>query len=327
MVSLPDYQPENYGNAESEQQFNKAVQGIYEMGSTFKVFTAALAMHEGIADENTLFDATDPLKIDRFTINDFHGKKRPLFVSEVLQYSSNIGSARMALDVGGEKQKNFLKQLGLLDQSPIEIKEQSHPLSPSVWRKTSTATISYGHGISVSPVHLSTAISAMVNGGIMVQPTLLKRSTPIIKKRVISEKVSENIRAMMRLVATAGSARKANVKGYHVGGKTGSAEKIRNGRYVDGLLRTTFVSAFPMDAPKYTVVTLLDEPQGTKATYGFNTSGWNAAPTAGAIIQTIGPMLGVPPRDYVTPIELKMNALPTIENSEPLIQEARHAAR
>ena len=301
MVSMPDYDPKLMGTASKDQRFNRTTLGLYEMGSTFKLFTAAMALDNGTAQMTSRYDASTPIKIGRFTIGDYHGLNRVVTVPEILIHSSNIGAAKMALESGTDAQKTFMRKIGLLSPLRLELPETGTPQFPSTWRDINTITISYGHGISVTPVHVVSAVSALVNGGMLYPPTILHRAPGQAPegKQVLSGKTSEEIRAMMRLIVLYGSGKQADAKGYLVGGKTGSAEKTTTrGGYSESSLRTSFVAAFPMDAPRYVVLTLLDEPRGTKETYNFATAGWNAAPTAASIITKIGPMLGVFPMGH-----------------------------
>lgn len=268
------------------------------MGSTFKLFTAAMALDANIIAMDSVYDARTPLTVARYTIDDYHAEKRWLTVPEILIHSSNIGAAKIALDAGTALQQEYLHRLGLLTPLPLELPEVGQPMFPSVWREINTVTISYGHGIAVTPVHVASAVSAMVNGGFLYRPTLLRRESipDFDRTRVISEQTSDRMRELMRMVVTHGSGKQAEVEGYVVGGKTGSAEKLaRAGGYSEDQVRTSFVGAFPMHAPRYVVLVLLDEPQGIKETYNFATAGWNAAPTVGRIIAEIAPLLGVYP--------------------------------
>jgi cell division protein FtsI (penicillin-binding protein 3) len=298
LVSLPDFDPKDNGRADTDRQFNRATLGLYEMGSTFKLFTAAMALELGVIAMDSVYDARTPLTIARYTIDDYHAEKRWLTVPEILIHSSNIGAAKIALDAGTPAQQNFLHQLGLLSPLDLELPEIASPMFPAVWREINTVTISYGHGIAVTPVHVASAISAMVNGGILNRPTLLRRDIVYDedRTRVISEATSKQVRSLMRLVVTEGSGKQAEVQGYVVGGKTGSAEKLDSaGEYSETQIRTSFVAAFPMHAPRYVVLALLDEPKGLKETFNYTTAGWNAAPTVGRIVAEIAPMLGVYP--------------------------------
>ena len=298
MVSLPDFDPKNNGRADADKQFNRATLGLYEMGSTFKLFTMAMALEMGAIGLDSVYDARTPLTVARYTINDYHAEKRWLTVPEILIHSSNIGAAKIALDVGASAQQAYLQKFGLLSQLDLELPEVASPMYPEVWRDINTVTISYGHGIAVTPVHVASAVSAIVNGGMLIRPTVLKRDTVFDddRTRVISEATSKQMRMLMRLVVTEGSGKQAEVAGYVVGGKTGSAEKLtRAGVYSENQVRTSFAAAFPMQAPRYVILVLLDEPQGLKETFNFATAGWNAAPTVGRIIAEIAPMLGVYP--------------------------------
>ena len=303
MVSLPDFDPNLLDPIDAEARFNRATQGVYEMGSTFKIFTTAMALDLGKVTMQGGYDATDPIRVSRFVIRDFHAKKRWLSVPEIFMYSSNVGSAKMALDVGAAGQREFLKKLGLLEPPPVELAEIGAPLVPARWRDINAMTISFGHGIAVSPLQLVAAVSAMVNGGILYKPTIIKHPIggPLIAKRVITAETSEQIRRLLRLVVAHGTGGKANVPGYLVGGKTGTAEKVVGRRYKTKALMSSFVGAFPMNAPRYVVFAMLDEPSGTKETHGYATGGWVAAPVVGNVISRIGPMLGMKPIDKEGP--------------------------
>ncbi len=290
MVSLPDFDPNQISKSNSDERFNRVTLGTYEMGSTFKTFTVAMALESGIANLNTRYDATTPIRVGRFSINDYHAENRWLSVSEVFQHSSNIGSARMAVQVGAAGQKDFLKSLGLLNKASVELPEIGTPMYPDRWGELSTMTISFGHGIAVTPVQLTTATAALVNGGTMVKPTLLKRSFKSNSngRRVVSEKTSRQVRSLLRNVVQNGTGGKADVPLYDVGGKTGTAEKPGAKGYKRKALLSSFLGAFPMNDPKYVVFVMLDEPKGTKETYGYATGGWTAAPTVGNVIKRLG---------------------------------------
>jgi len=305
MVSLPDYDPNSPAQALEKVRLNRNTAGVYELGSTFKAFTAAMVLDSGAASMSTRYDARKPIKISRFTIRDFHGQRRLLSVPEVFIYSSNIGAAKMAMDVGLDAHQKFLKRLGLLDRLVTELPENRKPLMPKKWKPINSMTISYGHGLSVAPLQMASAAAALMNGGRLINPTFLRRSSVaafLDSTQVIKPKTSRMMRELMRLNAVRGTAKRADVPGYRVGGKTGTAEKVVNGKYVDDLLLTTFVGVFPTDAPEYVVFVMFDEPKGSEATHGYATAGWNAAPTTGKIIKRIAPMLGVLPRgDQVNP--------------------------
>ncbi|MCF8479531.1 MAG: penicillin-binding protein 2 [Rhodospirillum sp.] len=299
LVSLPDYEPEKIGSTGEDARFNQATLGVFEMGSTFKLFNSALGLENGMQLTDS-FDARHPIQIGGFTIHDFHAKGTWLTLPEILQYSSNIGSARLATTVGTEKQRAFLERLGLLDPVPFELPEVGRPLVPNPWREINTMTIAYGHGLAVTPLQTITAVSALVNGGLLRPPTLLRRAPRDIPpgKQVISAENSGKMRALMRLVVESGSGRNADVKGYYVGGKTGSADKLSKvGGYSNTAVRTSFIAVFPMTDPKYVVLVMLDDPKAVPGTSNLRTAGWNATPTAGRIVAEIAPILGVAPQE------------------------------
>ncbi|MDX1974171.1 MAG: penicillin-binding protein 2 [Rickettsiales bacterium] len=298
MVSLPDFNPNKMGKAEDQARFNRVTLGVYEMGSTFKSFTMALGLDSGKVNMSSGYDATNPLKISTFTIQDTHPQKRWLSVPEIYTYSSNIGTAKMALDIGGAKQKAFLEKLGMMKPIDIELPERGVPQFPSEWKEINTVTISYGHGISVTPLHLVRGIAALVNGGVLPHMTLIKdgNKDKDDKERIVSEKTSQNIRRLMRLVVDHGTGSKADVAGYRLGGKTGTAEKIQGGgKYDKDAKVTSFIATFPVDHPRYVVLVMVDEPKGNKATYGYATGGWVAAPVVGNIVSRMGPLVGLRP--------------------------------
>ena len=269
------------------------------MGSTFKLFTTATALDTGTVGLADGYDTSEPIRIARFTINDFHGKKRWLSVPEILVYSSNIGTAKMALDVGAEKQKEYLRRFGLLGTSEVELPEVGSPLYPARWGDISTMTISYGHGIAVSPLQVAAGVSALVNGGVMNPPTLVKRTDKTVPRgeRVLKATTSEAMRRLMRMVVRGGTGKNADVKGYLVGGKTGSAEKQVAGSYDKTALISSFIGAFPMTDPRYVILVVVDEPKGQKETFGYATGGWVAAPAVKGVIERMGPLYGVVSED------------------------------
>ncbi len=297
MSSLPDFDPHKPSKATDAQKFNRATQGAYEMGSTFKTFTSAMALDAGTVTMKGGYDASRPFKIAGFTISDTHPKSRWLTVPEIFAYSSNVGTAKMALDVGSKKQKAFMEKLGMLKPIEIELAEKSTPLFPKDWKEINTVTISYGHGISVSPMHLLRGIAAVTNGGLLPTLTLIKNQGKASGERIVSEETSHNVRRLLRLVVEHGTGGKANVEGYRVGGKTGTAEKINaSGNYNADAKIASFISVFPVDDPKYAVLVMVDEPKGNKSTYGYATGGWVSAPVVGRLIQRMGPLLGIMPR-------------------------------
>ncbi len=298
MVSLPDFDPNMPATMLGDAGFNRATKGVYEMGSTFKLFTTAMALDSNTVGLKDGYDVSRPIQIARFTINDFHGKNRWLSVPEILIYSSNIGSAKMAMDVGAKAQKFYLDRLGLLRPSEIELPEIGLPQSPRRWGDISTMTIAYGHGISVSPLQVAGAVAALVNGGIRRPVSLLKHRGLEAPEgeRVLSAKTSDKMRRLMRLVVTEGTGKNAAAAGYWVGGKTGTAEKQVAGGYAEKSLISSFVGAFPMNDPRYVVFAMLDEPEGTEKTFNYATGGWVAAPVVGRTIAGMGPLLGLMPR-------------------------------
>lgn len=301
LVSLPDFDPHRPADAPAEARFNRATMGVYEMGSVFKLFNTAIALDSGAATLTSVFDAAKPIRIGRFTIRDYKGQNRPLSVPEVLVYSSNIGSARMALDIGADAQQQYLARFGLTAKAPLELPEIGTPLLPDPWREISVMTVAYGHGISVSPLQLAGGVATVVNGGIRRPVTLLKRDRAPRGEQVISARTSDTMRRLMRLVVTEGSGKKARSPGYLLGGKTGTADKPDAGRYDTNARISSFVTAFPINAPRYVVLVMLDEPKGTKETFGYATAGWTAAPTVGKVVRRIAPILGVDPQDADSP--------------------------
>lgn len=298
MVSLPDFDPNNINEANDDQLFNRASLGAYEMGSTFKIFNTALALESQTASFTSRYDASQPIKVaGGYTINDFKPKNSWLSVSEIFMYSSNIGSAKMALDVGTAKQQEFLKKLGLLYPATIELAEVASPIVPAHWREVNTMTIAFGHGIAVSPVQLVAAVGAVVNGGELRPATLLYHSgaAPADGHKVISRATSEKMRQLLRLVVERGSGTKAQMEGYLIGGKTGSAEKSGGHGYRKTSLLSSFVGVFPIQEPRYVVLAMLDEPQATADTYGYATGGWVAAPVVARVVERIAPLLGIAP--------------------------------
>ncbi|WP_068032136.1 peptidoglycan D,D-transpeptidase FtsI family protein [Rhodoplanes sp. Z2-YC6860] len=299
MVSLPDYDPNSPQQANDPTRINRITTGVFELGSTFKALTLAMALDSGRVQLTSTFDARASLRYGKFTIHDYHAQNRFLTVPEIFTYSSNIGTARMALFMGVEYHKWFLKKMGQLDRLRTELPESAEPIVPKRWGELNTVTIAFGHGLSVAPLQAVAAISALVNGGYLIPPTFLKRSQEDamkLAKVVIKPETSEKMRYLMRINAERGSARKADIPGYYVGGKTGTAEKVVNGRYSKTKLLTTFTAIFPSDKPRYQMMVILDEPQGIPETHGFATSAWNAGATAGRVVTRIAPMLGVEPR-------------------------------
>ena len=299
MVSEPDFDPNNPKEANDPTRINRLTTGVYEMGSTFKIFTVAMALDSGKVTLNSQFDGRQTLRYGRFTIHDDHPMPRMLSVPEIFTYSSNIGAARIALSLGPEYHKAFLKKMGQLDRLRTELPESAEPIVPKRWGELNTVTIAFGHGLSVAPLQALMGVAAVMNGGYLIPPTFLRRShddAMKVAKRVLKPETSVKMRYLMRLNAEKGTGTKANVPGYYIGGKTGTAEKVINGRYSKHKLLTDFMAVIPADNPKYLLLIMLDEPQGLKETYGFATAGWNAAPTAAAVISRVAPLLDIQPR-------------------------------
>jgi cell division protein FtsI (penicillin-binding protein 3) len=299
MVSEPDYDPNNPREALDPSRINRLTTGVFEMGSTFKAFTVAMALDSGKVTLKSTFDARMPLHMGRFDIHDFEAQHRVLSVPEIFTYSSNIGAARMALAIGVDGHKAFLKKIGQLDRLRTELPESAEPIVPKRWVNLNTATIAFGHGLSVAPLQAAMGVAAVMNGGTLIPPTFLKRSeadAQALGKRVIKPETSAVMRYLMRLNVERGTAAKADVPGYYIGGKTGTADKVVNGRYSKAKVLTDFIAVLPADRPRYVLLIMLDEPHATPETHGFTTSGWNAVPTGGAVVARIAPLLGIAPR-------------------------------
>ena len=306
MVSEPDYDPNDPRQALEPSRINRLTTGVYEMGSTFKAFTVAMALDSGKVTLNSSFDARMPLRMGRFLIHDFEPQRRILTVPEIFTYSSNIGAARMALSLGTAAQQAFLKKMGQLDRLHTELPESAEPILPRRWSDLTTATIAFGHGLSVAPLQAVMGVAAIMNGGILIPPTFLKRTqqqADALGKRVIKPQTSEMMRYLMRLNVEKGTARKADVPGYYIGGKTGTADKVVNGRYSKTKVLTDFMAIMPADHPRYLLLIMLDEPKATPETHGFTTSGWNAVPTGAKVVARIAPLLGIEPRMDLPPAD------------------------
>mgnify|MGYP002784367040 CR=1 FL=1 len=295
MVSLPDFDPNKPDLVKKDHTFNRGTLGVYEMGSIFKAFTIAGAMDEKAISFADMFDATKPIRIGKHTISDYHAKNKWLSVPEVFMHSSNIGMAKIALEWGESKQKKFLEKLNLLEEMKLEIGEKGKPIYPSKWSKASAMTISFGHGMAVTPMHVVAAMAAMVNGGDYYFPTFIKSEEKAEGKKVISKKTSDKMRKLLRLVVAHGTGSFAEAKGYLVGGKTGTAEKLVDGKYDSKSRMSSFMAAFPMHEPKYVILVMLDEPKGDKESFGYATGGYTAAPVVSRVVSKIGPMLGIAP--------------------------------
>jgi cell division protein FtsI (penicillin-binding protein 3) len=306
MVSVPDYDPNNPHEALDATRINRLTTGVFEMGSTFKAFTVAMALDNGKATLRSSFDAHNPLHYGKFDIHDFEPMQRALSVPEIFTYSSNIGAARIAMAVGIEGHKAFLRKMGQLDRLRTELPESAEPIVPKRWGELNTITIAFGHGLSVAPLQAVMGVAALVNGGILIPPTFLKRSeaeAATLGKRVIKPETSEAMRYLMRLNVEKGTAAKAEVPGYYIGGKTGTADKVVFGRYSKAKVLTDFMAVLPADKPRYLLLIMLDEPHPTPETHGFKTSGWNAVPTGAAVVRRIAPLLGIEPRMDLPPAD------------------------
>ncbi|WP_232477035.1 penicillin-binding protein 2 [Roseomonas sp. KE0001] len=331
MVSLPDYDAGDIGGATPDERFNRVTVGVYEPGSTFKLLTAAAALEYGTANVNTSsFDASRPIRFGRFTISDYKGKNRWITFPEVLAYSSNLGAAHMAQTFGPQRQREFMKAAGMLARQQIELPEAALPLAPPAnsWRDINMFTIAFGHGISVTPLHVVTGVSAIANGGILRQPTLLAQPPGAQREgvRLIGERTSETMRRLMRLVVTDGSGKNADVAGYFVGGKTGTAQKTGpRGGYLMNKRIAAFVGAFPMNAPRYALYVMVDEPKPNAKSYGYATAGWVAAPAAGSVIARIAPILGLVPEDPGNPQIVAATSIP-LQPGRPRASVAAGAA-
>jgi cell division protein FtsI (penicillin-binding protein 3) len=299
MVSEPDFDPNNPKEANDPTRINRLTTGVFEMGSTFKVLTLAMALDSGKATMNSMWDVRTPLRYGRFAIHDYEPMHRLISLPEVFTFSSNIGAAKIALACGVEAHKAFLKKMGQLDRLRTELPESAEPIVPKHWGELNTVTIAFGHGLSVAPLQAVMGVAATVNGGLLIPPTFLKRSREDalkVAKQVLKPETSVKMRYLLRLNAEKGTATKANVPGYYIGGKTGTAEKVVNGRYAKHKLLTDFMAVMPADKPQYLLLIMLDEPQPTPETHGFATAGWNAAPTASKVIARVAPLLDIEPR-------------------------------
>lgn len=296
MVSNPDFDPHYPGNASSDQLFNMATQGAYEMGSGMKALTLAIGLDTGIIAMNDAYDLTY-MKVGKFKLKDYHPVKGWHSIGQIFLQSSNIGVSQIILEIGKNNLRQYLKKLKLLEKLEIELSERARPLFPpySRWSDISLVTMSYGYAISESPAHFIQAMMPLVNGGIMYPLTLLKRkdNEPLTGERIFKENTSKHIKQLMRLVVQEGTGKKAEVKGYYIGGKTGTAEKVVGGKYYKNKRLSSFFGIMPATNPKYIIYVIFDEPQGIKETYNFASAGWTAAPTAGAVFERIAVLYGM----------------------------------
>jgi cell division protein FtsI (penicillin-binding protein 3) len=299
MVSLPDFDPNDPVDANKPDRLNRTSAGAFEVGSIFKSFNFAMALDSGAVTLEDRIDASRPIRVGRFTINDFHGKNRVLTVPEVFIYSSNVGAARMALKVGGERQKAYLERFGFTRKVKTDLPEVALPIVPKKWSELTTMTVAFGHGMAVTPLQVAVADAALVNGGTLIPPTFLVRDAETAEglgEQVVSRETSDALRYLLRLNVEKGSGKRAAVPGYRVGGKTGTAEKVENGRYSAQKRLNSFLAAFPMDDPQAVVLVVLDEPKAEKQG-GGTTAAANAAPTVAAVIRRAAALLGVEPRE------------------------------
>ncbi|MFT5630886.1 MAG: cell division protein FtsI (penicillin-binding protein 3) [Gammaproteobacteria bacterium] len=319
LVSLPDFDPNNRpqvlttGDQSDSPLFNRAVQGVYELGSVFKIFAVAQALELGLINQDTMIDTKGPLQWGRFKIRDFHDYGAQLSAMDVIVKSSNIGTARIAMDIGAARQQDFLASLGFTKATPVELSEapSGAPLLPQNWSEISTMTISYGHGLSSSPLHLATGYASLLNGGTRIEPTLIRRSTPQNGPRVVSDAVSTQARDMLRQVVVRGTASFGEVAGYEVGGKTGTADKAKEngGGYYDDKVIATFASVFPANDPKYILIVTFDEPSENSGAEPRRTAGWTAVPVAAEMIRRTAPLLGLRPQvDTSEPIGVTLTS-------------------
>ena len=317
MTSLPTLNPNTPGQGDPQAHFNRATLGVFELGSTFKPFTVGMAMDSGVIKSvGQVYNCPNELHVYGHTVHDTHPFGRACTVSEIMMESSNIGTAQIADQLGTARQKVWLKKMGFLDKVEIELKERGRALNPgSRWGPFETMTIGFGQGIAVAPLQLAMGYATLFDNGVYHPPTILKRgpNNPLpMGRRVFSEDTSYKMRSLLRLVVMKGTGKKADAPGYRIGGKTGTAQKLINGRYSQTINITSFAGVFPMDDPRYVIVVMLDEPKATKDTYGFTTAGWNVAPVVSRTVSRIAPMLGVAP---------DMNREPDMSTVLPYVHE------
>jgi len=314
MTSLPAFDPQTPGDAPGQARFDRATQGVYEMGSVFKVFSAAAALDSPAVQINDSYGVDEPVQLAGYTVRDFHDNEGELTVPEVFMKSSNIGTVKMTRAAGAQHLPETLSALGLTRRAPVRLPSVSRPVTPDPWKRINAVTASYGHGVAVPPMNVAAAVAATVNGGTLPEPTVRPATGQRAGKRVFSRDTSRTMREMMRLVVTHGTGSKAAAEGYRVGGKTGTADKVERGRYSRTARIASFAGAFPMDDPEYVIFALVDEPQPQEASFGYATGGWVAAPAVRRVVERIGPMLGVRPEDGIT--------VPEQENV-PLLRRAK----
>jgi cell division protein FtsI (penicillin-binding protein 3) len=319
MASAPTFNPNAAGRSDPSALYNRATMGVYELGSTFKPITVAAAMEVGVVTSmDQRWDASAPLPIGHDAIHDDHAMGRAITVPELLVYSSNIGAARIADAMGQQRMEAAFRALGFDRPVPIELRERSRTLFPSTWSRATVLTSGFGHGVAITPLHLAAAYAALVNGGIYRSPTLMRVAPghAVPGRRVYSESTSYRMRQLLRMIVTMGTGRNANVAGFRVGGKTGTAEKVASvGGYSRSVNVSTFAAAFPMDEPRDVVLVMMDAPRGTEMNHGVTTAAFTSAPVVGSVIARTGPLLGIYPDENRD-----------IDTSEllPLVGQPRH---
>ena len=323
MTSLPTLNPNVAGQGTPDQMFNRATLGVFELGSTFKPFTLAMALDSGVVSgPGQTLNCPDALPAYGHIVHDTHPFGRQCSVAEAMMESSNIAMAQIADKLGKSRQQAWLKKMGFLDKAEIELKEKGRPLTPGVrWGPFETMTIGFGQGIAVAPLQLAMGYATLFNGGVYHPPTILKIGPdhPLgAGRRVFTEDTSYRMRSLLRLVVMKGTGKKADAPGYRVGGKTGTAQKLINGHYSQTINITSFAGVFPMDDPRYVIVVMLDEPKATKDTYGFTTAGWNVAPVVSKTVSRIAPMLGVAPN---------MSREPNMSEVLPFVHDGKQDAK
>jgi len=295
-ASLPDFDPHRAGAADAAALKDRNLTQTFELGSVFKLINVAMGLQAGVVALDSRLDATQPIVVNGHRIHDFRPEARPLSVPEALMHSSNIANARIALRVGAERQRAFLEAFALDRPLPLETGNVARPQLPGRWPDVTVATVAFGHGIAVTPLHLASAVGGLLGPGHPVPPTLERRDAPVERDPVVDRRLVETMRGLAWRVATEGSGSRAQVEGYLVGGKTGTAEKIgANGTYQDGKVRSSFVAALPIHDPRYVIFAMLDEPVGLGDRPDLYYGGWTAAPAVGAMIARIGPILGLAP--------------------------------
>ncbi len=330
MVSLPDFDPNRVGDVRKTEYLNRNVGGVYELGSVFKLLTVAAALDSGQISLHDKFDATGKLQIGRYRIGDDHAKNRWLSVPEIFEYSSNIGAARIAFAAGGGPMlESFFHRIGFYAPADIELAESVRSRTPRRWPDVTVATTSFGHGIAVTPLQFLDAAAGLVGDGTRVPTTLLKRTgtADLPRTRFVDARTADLMRWLMWLVVEQGTGTQAKLDSYLIGGKTGTAEKPEGRTYSNTKVLASFLGAFPIDAPRYLVLVSLDEPQGDAKSHGLRVGGWTAAPVAAAIIDRIGPILGVSPTPpgVAQQMRARLAAFQPVASVSSSVQEASFA--